>query len=180
LIFRKVGAPATFAVFQITGALVDKGTWDTLPISHVAHGGTFANEDVITVEFARTGDRGAAGAAGVDGSGFSFIYEKDTVIATPPVSGRWKANAATFGATTIIELSNKDAVGGRAKGWLRSLAAGRVLVFRVKETPAAVVLFKLKSGPTEVAAEGQKFEVELLEETTGTLGVETPCALSVV
>ncbi len=68
LTLRKQGTPGTFAAFNVTGALVDKGTWDVLPVEHVAHGGAFGNLDAITVEFSRTGNQGATGKEGPPGA----------------------------------------------------------------------------------------------------------------
>lgn len=66
LVLRKVAAPTVFAVFSVTGALVDKGTWDTLAVTHLVSNG-LANNDVVTVEFFRVGDAGEKGAAGAEG-----------------------------------------------------------------------------------------------------------------
>jgi len=67
IVVRKIGTPAVFAIFKATGVLTDKGTWDTLVIEHVAHGGAFVSLDLVSVEFYRTGDMGASGAIGLTG-----------------------------------------------------------------------------------------------------------------
>ena len=83
LLLRKAGSPDDFAAFKITGALVDKGTWDTLPIAVLATAGAIANGDAVTLEFYRTGDKGDAGVAGEKG-------EKGDAGATG-AEGRWAA-----------------------------------------------------------------------------------------
>ncbi len=68
IIVRKIGTPATFAIYKVTGALTDKGAWDTLPVALIASNGAFANEDATSVEFYRTGDKGEQGEKGEKGS----------------------------------------------------------------------------------------------------------------
>lgn len=67
LLLRKVGAPASFACFQVSGALTDHGTWDSIAVAFVASAG-LANNDPVTVEFYRTGDKGTAGEKGEKGA----------------------------------------------------------------------------------------------------------------
>ncbi|MFQ5668862.1 MAG: hypothetical protein ACE5I7_20905 [Candidatus Binatia bacterium] len=60
IIIRKVGAPATFAVFNVTGAVTDNTGWLQVAVTHVASNGTFSAADALIVHFTRTGDTGAA------------------------------------------------------------------------------------------------------------------------
>ncbi len=55
---RKGGAPATFAIFSVNGAITDNGSWLQVPVAHVASGGAWSAGDDMFVEFARTGDNG--------------------------------------------------------------------------------------------------------------------------
>ncbi len=64
LIVRKVGTPATFVLLKVAGALTDEGTWDSLVIERLAGGGTLANNDSVSLEFYRTGDKGQEGDKG--------------------------------------------------------------------------------------------------------------------
>jgi len=68
VMIRKVGTPATFAIYKVTGALVDKGTWDSIPVALVSSNGAFGNGDKISVEFYRTGDKGEQGEKGEKGA----------------------------------------------------------------------------------------------------------------
>lgn len=62
LMVRKEGEPSKWALFAVSGAREDKGAWDLFTvIGFVAGAGAFANNDPLTVEFYRTGDKGAAG-----------------------------------------------------------------------------------------------------------------------
>ena len=65
---RKMSSPSTFASFKVVGNVVDKGSWDTVPVEVVASGGTFAGSDTLNVEFHAAGDRGATGATGTTGA----------------------------------------------------------------------------------------------------------------
>jgi hypothetical protein len=60
----KQADPSIFRIYDVTGALVDNGTWDTLTVAHVAGNGAWANNDVMTVQYLRTGDKGDVGPAG--------------------------------------------------------------------------------------------------------------------
>ena len=91
LALRAMSSPATFATFKITGDVVDKGSWDTVPIEAVASGGALTGGDVVSIDFHASGDKGqtgasgptgATGATGAAGSGSSDL--KDSVrVATP-------------------------------------------------------------------------------------------------
>src|SRR5262249_31246928 len=47
LTLRKANSPGTFGTFQVTGAVEDKGSWDSVPVKPIASGGVFSNEDAI-------------------------------------------------------------------------------------------------------------------------------------
>lgn len=56
IIIRKIGAPATFAIFNVTGAVTDNTGWLQVTVTHVASNGTFSAADSLIVHFTRTGD----------------------------------------------------------------------------------------------------------------------------
>jgi type IV secretory pathway protease TraF len=64
---RKVATPTTYALYRVTGALTDNGTWDTFPVTYLAGTGTISNTDQVFVTFSRTGDKGDSGATGATG-----------------------------------------------------------------------------------------------------------------
>lgn len=66
LIFRKSGAPATFAVFSITGSISDNTTWQQIPVTYVTGSGGFTDQDPFYVEFTMAGNDGAAGSGSGD------------------------------------------------------------------------------------------------------------------
>lgn len=65
----KKGTPTSFAIYEVTGALTDKGTYDSIVLTHKSSGGSFSAGDEVYVEFSRTGDKGEKGEAGESGGG---------------------------------------------------------------------------------------------------------------
>lgn len=55
---RKVGAPATFAIFSVTGNLVDNTTWKQLALTYVTGNGTLTTADTFYVSFVMAGNDG--------------------------------------------------------------------------------------------------------------------------
>ncbi len=56
IVVRKVGTPATFAIFNVTGAVTDNTGWLQVAVTHVDSNGTFSNTDKLIVHFSRVGD----------------------------------------------------------------------------------------------------------------------------
>lgn len=79
IILRKVGEPKAFAIFNVSGALVDNGTWDSIAVTYVLSVG-LANNDEVILDFIRAGDKGAEGGKGEKG-------EKGATGATGPAGG---------------------------------------------------------------------------------------------
>ena len=115
VILRKIGTPATFAIYSVSGALTDKGTWDTLPVALLSSGGAFANGDALSVEFYRTGDKGAEGAAGAPGApgaegrsaGIKYTYSTN-IESSDPGAGKFKLNKTTLSEATVFRISETD------------------------------------------------------------------------
>ena len=63
----KVGTPATFAIYNITG-LTDNSGWAQIAVAHVSSSGTLSNSDSIRLSFTRTGLKGETGSTGSTGS----------------------------------------------------------------------------------------------------------------
>ena len=53
-------------IFNITGASTDNAGYVTLAVTHIAGAGSFADTDTLSVEFSRTGNKGADGAGSGD------------------------------------------------------------------------------------------------------------------
>lgn len=60
----KQSDPAVFALFDVSGASTDNGTWQTLVLTYVAGNGSFSNSDAVSVGFVSKGDKGDTGATG--------------------------------------------------------------------------------------------------------------------
>lgn len=69
LVVRKLGTPATFAVFSITAAVTDNTTWSQITVSYVTGNGSFSAADALTVQWERTGDAGSGTVAGMTNHG---------------------------------------------------------------------------------------------------------------
>lgn len=67
LLITKDGAPTSFLILDVTGALTDNGTWDSFAVAVLASNGSFTNGDSLRVFFSRTGDLGATGTTGGTG-----------------------------------------------------------------------------------------------------------------
>lgn len=89
---RKIATPATFAIFSVTGAVVDNTGWLQLAVTHVLSNGAWTNTDPAIIHFVRTGEKGSAGAPGnvydaalIAGFDVSMVKE-DIAVAT---YGEW-------------------------------------------------------------------------------------------
>ena len=67
LTMRKDSNPTVFVAFSISGAVTDKGTWDTFAVSYITGSGAFGNNDVVKLEFRPKGDKGDTGEKGSTG-----------------------------------------------------------------------------------------------------------------
>lgn len=87
--------PAIFALFNLTGTLTDNGTWDTFTVAYVNGSGTINNNDVLTAQYVRTGDKGDQGNTGAAGT-------------LPTAAAAGTAQAITADFTPDITLTDKQ------------------------------------------------------------------------
>ncbi len=67
LIFiRQVSNPAVWWAGKVTGAVVDGTGYRKVPVTYVAHSGTFTNTSRVSIEFSLAGDKGADGGGAGD------------------------------------------------------------------------------------------------------------------
>lgn len=115
LVLRGVTSPSAWAIFSVTGSVVNGTGYRKLTLAYVGSGGTFTNNDVFALSFSRAGDAGAGAVSSVNGAtGTVVLYSKDV---TP---GAWQdvASASTVnlsasaafryritGTTTITALT---------------------------------------------------------------------------
>ena len=105
---RKSGTPATFAVFSLTGSVVDNTGWLQCPVTFVDSNGTWSNADVMYISFAKSGNLGATGATG--GTGVEFADNvfriQDNGDATKEIA--FQASSIGSGTTRTITMPNSD------------------------------------------------------------------------
>jgi hypothetical protein len=120
--FQKVGDPAIYREFVVTGAVVDGTGYRKVPIDLIAEAGSLANGDDIVVAFTRTGDAGTNGTNGVDGyqSGYRLTYSTTTTAADPG-AGTVRMNNLVMPSVTAIYIDNTDATGATITTWLDGL-----------------------------------------------------------
>ena len=107
---RKSGTPATFAVFSLTGAVVDNTGWLQCPVSFVDSNGTWSNADVMYISFAKSGNLGATGSTGSTGpsAGLDMVYESTTTDTDQGV-GKVFFNNGTLSSASILYMDDVDA-----------------------------------------------------------------------
>ena len=66
LLIQKIGAPETFALFQLD-SLTDNAGWTQLAVTYITGSGAFSGSDSLGVQFFRAGDKGTDGAGDVVG-----------------------------------------------------------------------------------------------------------------
>lgn len=96
--------PSIFALFNVTGTITDNGTWDTITVSYVGGSGSFANNDVVTIQYLRTGDKGDTGATGPTGAGIT--------PATSGTAGYADFAEATANGSNYVRLKAADSLSG--------------------------------------------------------------------
>lgn len=120
---RKVGTPATYVVFNVTGALTDNTTWIQFVVTHNSSNGTFANTDKLSVQFTRNGADGSgvtggaanqiavySGAGAITG-GIAVLTDGQLVVGQTSAAplGKTVSGDATMAATGALTIAN-DAV----------------------------------------------------------------------
>lgn len=80
-------APTRLLVFTITSAITDNGAYDSFTIAYVTSSGSWSNNDVDKAFQSRTGDKGAAGADGANGAGFSVTKALGSAATSTSTTG---------------------------------------------------------------------------------------------
>lgn len=117
VVLRKVGAPGSFAIYALTGAATDQGTYWTFPVTPVEAAGTFSANDELMLNWARTGDKGDTGSTGSTGSagpqGPAGTPGPGTLhTTTASTSGPTTTSTANPPTTTLSEMSITADFGG--------------------------------------------------------------------
>jgi hypothetical protein len=142
----KQSDPSVFIIYDVTGTLTDNGTWDTLTVAYVAGATSLTNNDVLTIQPIRTGDKGDTGAEGsiptADGAGtvdaITADFTPDQVLADNIIIAVVSTGVNTVtnptlnidgtGALTIKARGNAALVAGDTG------AAGYTMILRYEAT----------------------------------------------
>lgn len=134
-------APASFAVYDVTGSNTDNGAWVTLNVTYVTGAGAFTITDSLRVQFVMKGDKGNTGTDGRN-SGLKYTFNSGT--SGDPGVGQFLFNNATFGSVTALNISETD---GDANGISTYLATWDDSTSTVKGT---IILFKPTNGAVRI------------------------------
>lgn len=193
LLIRNAVTPASFALYAVTGSVVDGTGYRKLTLTHLASNGSFTNGGLLSVQFFRTGDKGTdgAGTGDVTGPGSSVdnelvrfhlttgkviqggsgIVVSDTGVLSPATN-----DAGTLGSTSLM-WSDLFLASGSVINWnnsditlthssnLLTLAGGDLILSGNRKTPVT------STSGTEVAFTSIPAGVQRIE--IGFVGVST-------
>lgn len=130
--------PTVFAVFNITGAITDNGTWDTITVAYVGGNGAFANNDTVFIQNARTGDQGVAGSGIFAGGTAGGTANALTFTPTPSVGAYTVGMTLTGNITTTNTGSPTVNVSGVAATSTRKSIGGALVALVQGDLQAGV------------------------------------------
>lgn len=141
VVIRKISDKTKFAIFSVTGSVTDGTGYRKIAVTYITANGTFSASDAVSVEFARTGNKGADGAgsgtvvgpaSATDGAialwdGTTGALIKDSTLLPTTVGANLinltNPSAITFlrvnadnSVSTLSASSFLTAIGGAAKG----------------------------------------------------------------
>jgi hypothetical protein len=119
---QKIGDPAIYREFVVTGTVVNGTGYRKVPIDLVSEAGSFSDGMGIVAHFTRTGSAGTNGTNGTDGyqSGYRLTYSTTTTAADPG-AGTVRMNNLVMPSVTAIYIDNTDATGATITTWLDGL-----------------------------------------------------------
>lgn len=80
IIIRKISAKENYAIFNVTGSVTNATDYRKVAVTHVDSNGSFSDGDEISVEFSRTGNKGADGTGVGDVVGPSSSVDSEIVL----------------------------------------------------------------------------------------------------
>ena len=162
---RKSGTPATYAVFSLTGAVVDNTAWLQLPVTHVSSNGSWSNADTLYISFTRSGQKGDTGSTGAIGpsAGLDMIYESTTTD-TDQGAGKIFFNHGTLSSASVLYMDDVDSNAASINSYIDSwddstTTALRGTVTVTKQSDAAVFAIYNVTGAVTSASTYSKIPV---------------------
>ena len=107
IFIRKRGTLATYAAFNVTGAVTDNTSWLQVPVTHSSSNGTLSASDILYISFVRSGNVGATGATGPSGGVGNELADnvfriQDNSDATKEIA--FEASGISTGTTRTITM----------------------------------------------------------------------------
>jgi microcystin-dependent protein len=165
LIIKNISAPENFAIYSISGASTDNSGWTELAVTHVASSGSFTDEDALSVAFTRTGNLGASGSNGIDGTdgGIRWTFDDSTTTNADPGSGDIRLNNASFASVTEIAISYASGESGNpdvedfVKAWDDSTTTTNrgTLIIKSVAAPENFAIYSITSSITDGTTYGR-------------------------
>jgi len=144
----KKGTPATYAVYNVNGAVTSASTYSKVAVAHVISNGTFTDGDPAYMEFFRTGNIGIGG--------ISMAWETTTTD-TDQGAGKCWTNNGTLSSATVFYMDDVDSnsadVNTFVDTWDDSTnrAVRGTLIVRELASPANFVIFSVTGAVTSAS-----------------------------
>ncbi len=111
IFIRKRGTLATYAAFNVTGAVTDNTSWLQVPVTHSSSNGTLSASDILYISFVRSGNVGATGATGPSGGVGNELADnvfriQDNSDATKEIA--FEASGITTGTTRTVTMPDSN------------------------------------------------------------------------
>lgn len=149
LVFRKIGAPEVFSIFNMVSVVTDNTSWLTGALSYIAGAGSLSVADHISIQWYRTGDKGNTGNTGSAGSAPGLAMVNGTIAESH------SAGAVTFALKTA---TGADPSGGSPVTVFFLTGSGAYSAIDVTSALSVTV----SSGSTLGIGSGQPFQLLLV------------------
>ena len=144
IFIRKRGTLATYAAFNVTGAVTDNTGWLQVPVTHSSSNGTITNGDILYISFVRSGNVGATGPVGGVGVEMAdnVFRIQDNSDATKEIA--FEASGISTGTTRTITMPDSA---------VTLVSSGAIANADINGS-AAIATSKLSGAVTSIASHG--------------------------
>lgn len=146
------GANEEFAIFQVD-SLTDNTGWVQVTVTYVTGSGTWTADDIIRMDFYRTGDKGTTGIS----AGLKYTFNATTTMADPG-AGLIRLNNATLASVTAIAIDDTTADSGNPD------ASAYIITWDDSDSTVKGYLFLVDESNPEVFA---IYQVDSLTDNSG-------------